>query len=350
MGLGSMLSESSSSSFRISKHDSSPTVVDVANEINSRYPTDLLTLIIANARKAADAGKEKTDGTFYDPSNNYFIGSDPKDEDGPSLSAGILKTENGHYLFLLNATMEMAGLYSDEPVFFDVDWKNGIISPLPEYSVKQYRTPFSSHGTVTRSLGFETLDEIYIGYEITDGLFLSLTSFFAWDGSKHNYRGSEINLPKQKILPADLKPESLKYFAFHDVDDDGNSEIFFSNEDHSTETVAVIRAYEKKESEILSKGSQQEFEFYEKGMSTKGSCGSGCTSSDYVLVTESSCTEKLNVYTLTDPQNNRDVTFTLTDQNGEKKINQEKAEEFIKKLGKKKSVKLDWQPLLGISF
>ena len=165
------------------------------------------------------------------------------------------------------------------------NWKTGEMKPLNDYAPGGYQPPFKSYGTVTQSDFADARNNIIIGYEITDGLFMNLSSHFSWDGGTHKFAGSDIQLPKQqKILPKNVNAKDLKYYAFYDIDDDGNSEIFLSNKDHSIEISAVIRSYEKAEKELLTRRDGSEFKFYKGGIAVTGSCGSGCSAADYVLV------------------------------------------------------------------
>ena len=349
MGFADMLTESMSQSFKIETRAGEPTVLDVSREFNRKYTTDLFTLIISNADKSVATGNE-VEGVSFDTQTNSISGYDPNNEEGPSLAANLIKADSGRYLYMLTATMEMGGLYSDEAIFFDVNWNSGIISPLPGYQPAAYRTPFQSFGTVTEHYFADEYDNIIKGYEITDGLFLNFSSIFAWDGLKHTYRGSRINLPKQKILSGGTEPGDIAFFAFCDIDGDGNSELFLSNAGHSMETAVSIRAYEKNEQIFLTKDDRSEFKFYENGLSASGSCGSGCSSSHYVLISESRVDGLLNVVTHTAPDGKAESTYSLTASDGDREISAEKADEFIKKLGREKTVKLSWEPLLELSF
>lgn len=349
MGFTDMLTESMSQSFKIDNKATEPTVLDVSREFNRKYTTDLFTLIISNADKSIATGNE-VEGVSFNAKTNSISGYDPKNEEGPSLTADLIRADNGRYLYMLTATMEMGGLYSDEAIFFDVNWNNGIISPLPGYQPAVYRTPFQSFGTVTEHYFADEHNSIIKGYEITDGLFLNFSSVFTWDGLKHTYRGSRINLPKQKILSGGTRPEDIAYFAFCDIDGDGNSELFLRSADHSMQTAVTIRAYEKNEQILLITDDRSEFKFHENGLSATGSCGSGCSSSHYVLVSESRSNAQLNVVTHTAPDGKSESTCSLTTSEGEKEISSDKADEFIKKLGNEKNVKLSWEPLLELSF
>ena len=348
--LGDMLYESVKQSVKINTADHEPTVLDISKEFNHRYPTNLFTLIINNAEKAKSSSGEG-DGVFYDAKNNSLIGQDPRNDESPTLKATLFKSGADHYLFMLTATMELGGLYSDESHYFDIDWKTGEMKPLNDYAPGGYQPPFKSYGTVTQSDFADARNNIIIGYEITDGLFMNLSSHFSWDGGTHKFAGSDIQLPKQqKILPKNVNAKDLKYYAFYDIDDDGNSEIFLSNKDHSIEISAVIRSYEKAEKELLTRRDGGEFKFYKGGIAVTGSCGSGCSAADYVLVNNSGYGETLNVRTLTAPDGGKEITYTAADEKGGQKISAEKADEFMAKLGEEKQVQLDWQPIISLNF
>ena len=122
--LGDMLYESVKQSVKINTADHEPTVLDISKEFNHRYPTNLFTLIINNAEKAK-ASNGEGDGVFYDAKNNSLIGQDPRNDESPTLKATLFKSGADHYLFMLTATMELGGLYSDESHYFDIDWKTG---------------------------------------------------------------------------------------------------------------------------------------------------------------------------------------------------------------------------------
>ncbi len=115
--LGDMLYESVKQSVKINTSDHEPTVLDISKEFNHRYPTNLFTLIINNAEKAK-ASSGEGDGVFYDAKNNSLIGQDPRNDESPTLKATLFKSCADHYLFMLTATMELGGLYSDESHYF----------------------------------------------------------------------------------------------------------------------------------------------------------------------------------------------------------------------------------------
>ena len=339
-----------SNGFAVETGGRDPTVLEITRQFSKQCPSPLLSLIISMADEKKASGKE-SDSLYYSDQEGILAGTDPADDESPSLASRIFRKKDGSYLYMLTATMEMGGLYSDMSRFFSVDWQQGRITPLKDYAPENYPQPFRSNGTVTESHGAEKDGKVVISYEITDGMHMQFVSFFSWDGSTHTYQGSTIDLPRQKVLPRRITSKNIRFFAFADVDDDGNSELFLSTGDHETEIAVGIRSYEKKEQILLSRSGNSRFRLFEKGLAVEAGCGSGCATTDYVMLKDSRYLDRLNVYTLTPPDGSApEVTYTLHTTGGEKELTPVQGEKFIREMGAEKKLNLDWQPLLKLDL
>ena len=337
------------------------TVISVTRD--NRVPEDIALLRAFNKTWQVPAisaylKKWKTSGKNTGKSAGRTLtirGYDDCDEDSCTVFVRENPVQDDHALFFVIFGRVSDIVYTENLLVYDYDRNSGAMKPLPDFPARNHSTGLRTSGLDYQVYSFDDGDSsLVISDGVTDGPLVGARSLFRQEGASLRYEGAEITV-NGASMKEQLAALDAGEFAFYDIDGDGNTELFLKNSAVGCIlALSVAGRPETRTAEFIDFSENGAFIFYEKGLSQERNCGPGCFSGSYVLMENSAPAAMLSVYELTplpgkkvNPEESP-VYKILGPEGRERRVTAAEKEEFIKKMGKKGSDELTWQPLLGI--
>ena len=128
-------------------------------------------------------------------------------------------------------------LYDEKVCFYSYDPKSRELKTVSN-ELTSFRPQYASATGVVKSYYAFDEDSAEIMNENVDGLLFGMVSVFARDGASFRFRGARILLPAKRIR--EVKKINPAFYAFYDIDGDGNSELIFSDKGHAREKILSV--------------------------------------------------------------------------------------------------------------
>lgn len=345
----------------VKESGAAPDVLALMKAFNDRFPVDLADNLLRRAAAGKLSGEEK------DSIKNGFLMTD-EDDDGNVMVARVWKRSDGHRIFGVNFHIMADVLYDERVCFYDYDPAKETLTTYRDNPVSSFRPEFATAtGAIKTYYSFEK-DGVKVINETVDGLLFGMVSDYPRDGSGFKFRGAGISLSGKAYDT--VKGISPAYYAFYDIDGDGNSELFFSDRNHAAEVIVAVTLNtgfdDRKWNQpavLLSRSGEKgddsglpEFEFYERGVGLIGECGSGCRSFSYVILDRGRIDSRIEGYMLTPeelerlggPENTDPGSCKITRRNGKNgELSYQECQDFFKGLGNPVKPDIKWNPLVS---
>ena len=276
--------------------------IDLLTVLNSKWPSYVITDYIKKAEK--------------EPANPVSFVAEGKSDESPVVIGRLFRYSDGRTGLAMIFHQPTSSFFHETLHFYEYDPTTGIISYKNNLTVQNAPAPFKSMSSES-VLSYSLNDDNSIGryFEEVDGIFVDQYESYAWDGlsDKFDYGNIIIKLDKTD-LASKLRGMNPTYYAYSDIDGDGNSELFLGNKDKSEQVVVSLVRNDQK-----GKDSNKYILLHKK-------------ISEFLTIKDSGVTARLTF------KNNQ---YYL---NGEK-FDSIKADQFISSLGKVKDITLDWKKL-----
>ena len=295
------------------------------NAWHNRPTTDLLKNPVSNDGEG--------DYDIVVDSPNGYVSAFELGDDGESFAACVWKRNNGHRLFAY-VFQKMHGLSISQIIlFYDYDPDRGTLTP--EYNeLAKFSPSFNdSYHPITYMLPREGKDIVVNEYLMN--WYSSIRHIYKWDGMELYFHSVEIEkfdiLCKEydELFDAFEGSDFTKYIL-HDFDDDGNPELWLSSEN---EEYQAIYSIVKGEIELL-QGTyfKTSFIFYNNAIAAAGSCGTGCFSTQCVILKDSKPFRTCDEFqTWNFKKDKMEYSYAI---DGNENVSRKEGEQLFKSLGK----------------
>ena len=318
-------SDGSDELLQLANKPSKPSVIDLLTVLNSKWPSYVITDYIKKAEK--------------EPANPVSFVAEGKRDESPVVIGRLFRYSDGRTGLAMIFHQPTSSFFHETLHFYEYDPTTGIISYKNNLTVQNAPAPFKSMSSES-VLSYSLNDDNSFGryFEEVDGIFVDQYESYAWDGlsDKFDYGNIIIKLDKTD-LASKLRGMNPTYYAYSDIDGDGNSELFLGNKDKSEQVVVSLVRNDQKGKDsnkyiLLHKKSSDEIFVHENGISVEDTTYASNGISEFLTIKDSGVTARLTF------KNNQ---YYL---NGEK-FDSIKADQFISSLGKVKDITLDWKKL-----
>ena len=160
-----------------------------------------------------------------------------EDDDGNEVMARVWQDAGGRRLLGVLFHIMADVLYDENVCFYSYDPEARALKTVSN-ELTSFRPQYASAAGVIKSYYAFEEDGAEIMNENVDGLAFEMVSVFARDGESFRFRGARILLPAKRIR--EVKKINPAFYAFYDVDGDGNSELVFSDKGHAREKILSV--------------------------------------------------------------------------------------------------------------
>lgn len=273
---------------------------------------------------------------------NGYVSAYELGDDGESFEACVWKRDNGHRLFAY-VFQRLVGLSVHQIIlFYDYDPVKKTLTPEPN-ELNRFVASFDSYHPVTYHLPRQgkdvTVKEYFMGWGT------AIEHVYRWNGMAPQF--SQVKVAKMAEMLdvyTDLYDDLSAFakYTLYDFDGDGNPELWLSSEDEESQAIYSIV---NEDVEMLSATYfKTHFFFHANTIASAGGCGTGCYSTQYVILKNSKPAHTFEDFQEWNLQKeDMDHTYSYD----EEEISAKEGGRILKSLGKVKEVKIHFRPLFA---
>ena len=314
-------------------------ILSLTNAFNKVWPTQPTTTLLKNPVSNDGDG----DCNIIVDSPNGYVAAFDLGDDGESFSACVWKRNNGHRLFAY-VFQRMHGLSISQIIlFYDYDPAKATLTP-EHNELTNFASSFDTdYHPLTYQLPQKGKDVVVNEYFMN--WYCSIEHNYKWDGM--NLKFSDVKIDKidqmRRLYLDDFdefEDSEFTKFMLYDFDEDNNPELWLSSQNNDYQAIySIVQG----EIQMLSATYfKTNFSFYENGICTSGSCGTGCFYTRCVMLNESkafrTCEEFQSYNYETDGM---EYSYTIDGQ----EVSKEDGEKMFKSLGKSIEITPKFRPL-----
>lgn len=168
---------------------------------------------------------------------NKGVFATDEDDDGNEVMALVWNDAGGRKLLGVLFHIMADVLYDEEVCFYSYDPQSRELKTVSN-ELTSFRAPYASAAGAVKSYYAFDENQAEIMNENVDGLQFGMVSVFVRDGASFRFRGARILLPAKRVR--EVKKINPAFYAFYDIDGDGNSELIFSDKKHAREKILFV--------------------------------------------------------------------------------------------------------------